>query len=193
MCTAIAVDALYTRFQNDSSVGVAYVYCNFRRQHEQKPIDLLASLLKQLIQGRPSAPQGIQGLYEKHQHKRTRPSIDEVSQALQSIIRDYSKTFIVVDALDECQITEGGRKRFLTELFTLQAKTAANLFITSRFIPEIEKEFDARSTKLEIRANDEDLLRYLDGHMLKLPSFVSRSADLQKEIKMAIVKAADGM
>jgi len=78
-------------------------------------------------------------------------------------------------------------------LFSLQTKTEINLFVTSRFIPEIEKEFNGRSTKLEIRATDEDLLKYLDQHILKLPSFVSRNADLQKEIKTAILKAVDGM
>jgi hypothetical protein len=191
--TAIVVNELYSKFQNDVSVGVSYVYCNFRRQHEQKPVDLLASLLKQLIQGLSSAPESIKRLYEQHRHKRTHPSIDEISQTLQSVVRDYSKAYIIVDALDECQVSDGGRKRFLAELFNLQAKSGANLFVTSRFIPEIEKEFGGKNTRLEIRANNEDLQRYFDGHLLKLPSCVSRSEDLQKEIITAIVKAVDGM
>jgi ankyrin repeat protein len=193
MSASIAVDELYAEFQNDASVGIAYIYCNFRRQQEQRPVDLIASLLKQLIQGLPSVPQAIQRLYEHYQHKRTRPSLDEISQALQSVVANYSKTFIVIDALDECQVSDGGRKRFLAELFNLQAKTATNLFVTSRFIPEIEKEFDGKSMPLEIRASDHDLHKYLDGHMLKLPSFVSRSAELQKEAKSAIIEAVDGM
>lgn len=193
MSTAIVVDELYTKFQNDPSVAIAYVYCDFRRQYEQKPIDLLASLLKQLIQGRPSVPQNIQQLYKLHQRTRTRPLIDEIMQALRSIIRDYSRIFIVVDAIDECQILDRGRKRLLAELLDLRVKTAVNLFATSRFIPEIEKGFDGKSTKLEIRASDEDLQKFLDGHILKLPSFVSGSTDLQREVKCAIIKAAHGM
>ena len=46
---------------------------------------------------------------------------------------------------------------------------------------------------LEIRASDYDLHKYLNGHMLKLPSFVSRSAELQKEVKSTIINAVDGM
>jgi hypothetical protein len=61
---AIIIQELYTKFRNNLSVGIAYIYCNFRRQHEQKPVDLLVSLLKQLIQGLPSAPQSIFRLYE---------------------------------------------------------------------------------------------------------------------------------
>ena len=41
--TSIVVDELTTRFGNDRIIGIAYVYCNFRRQHEQKADDLLAN------------------------------------------------------------------------------------------------------------------------------------------------------
>jgi hypothetical protein len=193
MSAAIIVDKLYAKFQNDASVGIVYTYCNFRRQQEQKPVDLLASLLKQLIQRLPSVPPSIQKLHENHQHKRTRPSLDEISQVLQSVVTNYSKIFIIIDALDECQVSDRGRKRFLAELFNLQTKNTTNLFVTSRFIPEIEKEFDGRSMPLEIRASDHDLHKYLDRHMLNLPSFISRSAELQKEMKNAIIKAVNGM
>ena len=191
--TAIVIDELNTKFQNDATVGIAYIYCDFRRNHEQKPIDLLMSLLKQLTQGLPSVPQSIQQLYEDHQYKRTRPSFDEISQVLQSIVHDYSKVFIVVDALDECKVSDGGRDQFMIELFSLQTTNMINLFVTSRFIPDIIKEFEARSTQKEIRASSDDLEKYLDGNIPKLPSFVSRNVDLQKEIKSAIITAVDGM
>ena len=77
-------------------------------------------------------------------------------------------------------------------MFNLQAKTGANLFATSRFIPDIEKEFDG-SPSLEIRASGEDVQRYLDSRMLQLPLFVSRSLQLQGEIKTNIINAVDGM
>lgn len=131
-------------------------------------------------------------LYKKHIQERTRPSIDVISQTLQSIVPNYSRTFIVIDALDECQVRDGEQKRFLAELFSLQTKTAINLFVTSRFIPKIENEFSG-SMKLEIRANEEDLSRYLDHHLQRLPSFVSRNKELQNDIKTTIVRAVDGM
>jgi hypothetical protein len=40
----------------------------------------------------------------------------------------YSRVFIIVDALDECQLSEGCRTTFLTEIFNLQAKSRANIF-----------------------------------------------------------------
>lgn len=190
--TSIVIDTLATTFQNDPGVGIAYLFCNFRRQQEQKPTDLLSSLLKQLIQRRSSLPQSITNLYERHHNGRTRPSLDELSRLLHSFVADYPKTFIIIDALDECQTSDGGRRRLLSEIFSLQVKTAASFFVTSRFIPEIKKEFEG-FTSIEIRASNDDVQSYLDGHMSQLPSCVSRSNDLQEEIKTEIIKAADGM
>ena len=193
MSTAIVIDELYTRFENDVDVGIGFVYCNFRRKQEQNPKNLMASLLKQLLQGLPSMPNSLLQLYERHMLKKSLPSLEEIIQALQSISSEFCRVFIIVDALDECQDLDGGHRTFLAELFTLQSKVAANIFATSRFIPEVEKEFEGRGAQLEIRANHEDLERYLDGHMMRLPSFVLRSPDLQNEIKDAIIKAVDGM
>jgi hypothetical protein len=188
MITSIIVEHLWTEFQNDIGIGIAYIYCNYRRQQEQKPVDLLESLLKQLVQKQHSMPETIKSLYERHNDIRTRPSLEEISEVLRSVVGNYSRVFIIIDALDECQ----NPRRLLSEIFSLQVKTEVNLFVTSRFIPVIMKEFE-RSMFLEIRASDEDVLRYLDGHMPQLPSIVYRNPRLQEEVKSTIVKAVDGM
>jgi len=189
--TSIVVGDLCERFQDDATIGIAFIYCNFKRQGEQKIDHLLTSLLKQLAQGQFSLPGSMKDLYDQHKEKRTRPSSDEISRTLQYVATMYSRVFIVVDALDECQVAEGCRAKFLLEVFNLQTKCGANFFATSRFIPEIIDKFDG-SISLEIRARDEDLRSYLDAHMSQLP-IVRRSPDLQEEVMTEIVKAVDGM
>jgi hypothetical protein len=137
-------------------------------------------------------PDPVKLLYDQHKRLRTRPSVDEISRALYAVTAVYSRAFIIVDALDECQVFNGCRAKFMSEIFKLQVKTGANLFATSRFIPDIEKDFEG-CPLLEIRASDKDVRRYLDGHMSRLPAFVGRNPDLQEEIKIDIVKAVDGM
>lgn len=46
---------------------------------------------------------------------------------------------------------------------------------------------------LEIRASDQDVKRYLDGHISQLPGYVLRNSELQDGIKSHIIKAVDGM
>jgi hypothetical protein len=108
------VNELTTRFGNDKSIGVIYLYCNFQRQDEQKAGDLLASLLRQLVQGRPSLPEDVKSLYDKQKDMYIRPSFDESLKALYSVTAIYSRAFIVIDALDECQASDGCRSRFLS-------------------------------------------------------------------------------
>ncbi|RYP44941.1 hypothetical protein DL768_008647 [Monosporascus sp. mg162] len=119
--TSIVVDELMARFGNDKGTGIAYIYCNFRRQDEQKVEDLFASLLKQLAQGRSSLPDSVKSLHDNYKAKRTRPPSADISVALQSLAAEYSRVFIIVDALDECQASDGCRMKLLSELFSFQA------------------------------------------------------------------------
>ncbi|KAB8304031.1 hypothetical protein EYC80_005377 [Monilinia laxa] len=140
--TSIVIEELTTRFNNDKSIGIAYLYCNFRRQHNQKVDDLLSSLLKQLAENQPSLPDAVRDLYIKHAKEHTRPSLAELSQTLQSVTAMSSKVFIIVDALDECQQNHNHETNFLSDLLSLQAKCQLNLFATSRYIPEINEKFN---------------------------------------------------
>ncbi|KAI9765361.1 MAG: hypothetical protein M1840_007441 [Geoglossum simile] len=190
--TAVVIGDLTTRFQNDPNIGIAYLYCNFRRHDEQKADDLLISLLKQLSQERPLLPDTVKDLYDQHKAKRTRPSFDDILRALHYVIATYLRVFIIVDALDECQTSDFCRTRFLSELFNLQTKQGTNILATSRFIPEIVDCFKG-TVLLEIRASREDVERYLEGHMEQLRPFIQQNNQLQEEIKTGISKAVDGM
>ena len=190
--TSIIVEYLTTHFRHDKSVGIAYLYCNFRRQHEQKPEDLITSLLKQLVQKLFPVPDSVKMLYNQHKDKGTRPPLDKFLKILESIIAKFSKVYIIIDALDECQLSGGCRPRFLSSILSLQARTGARLFATSRSIPDIEKTFK-NCLSLEILASDEDIQIYLNNHMSQLPTFVLSKPKLQEEIVTEIVKAVKGM
>lgn len=191
--TSVVIDYLFKKFRNEPNIGIAFIYCNFRRQQEQQPIDLfLCSMLKQLSQRLPSLPEYVIKLYKNHERDQTRPSLKEISMALRTAIIECSRTFIIIDALDEYEAAN--RTELLSEIFEIQETTNSNLFVTSRFIPDVEDRFTRRSAiVLEIQATPDDVQRYVDSNMHKLPSFVSHNPDLQDEIKSEIVKAVRGM
>ena len=188
--TSIVIDNLQEKFKADEDVGIAFLYCSHKRQQEQKFEDLMASLLKQLVQERHVLPDEVKRLYQRHVDKRTRPSIDEVMMVLRSAMTSYSRVFFVIDALDECENSH--RKQLLKELSKLQAQVQANVFATSRFLPDITTNFNGKMS-LEIRATEEDVRRYLENQTHRLPGCVSRDLALQKEITTQIIKAIDGM
>lgn len=162
---SIVVEHLSHEFQNRSDVGVAYVYCNYRQREAQKLEDLLASLLKQLIQCQSDiVHQSVTNLYDTHQRRRTRPSTAELSRALHSTVSGYSRVFIMVDALDGCQIDSAELEQLLKTLFELQSAVGANVFITSRHVPEIERRLRERSILLEIQASPKECGNILSSY-----------------------------
>lgn len=192
--SSIVVDHLNTNFENDAGVGIAYIYCSYQSQQKQEPEDLLMSLLKQLTQRRPSVPENVKSLYKHHKGKQTRPSFNEIVKTLHSTIQLYSRVFIIIDALDEYHVLNNeGLNRLLSEVFSLQDQTEVNLFATSRSISEISSQFDGCICK-EIRAQDDDILRYINGRIPKLlRSHISKYPHVQDTIRSDILRAIDGM
>ena len=153
---------------------------------------MVASLVRQTASARPSLPAALPQLYDKHFRKGTRPSLGEITQALHSIITEYSRVFVVVDALDECQTSDDCRGRLLATLFDLQARGGINLFATSREIPEISKKFAGKPSRT-IRASEHDIRRYLMGRVSELGAFVKEKKGLKDEIVTQIAGTVDGM
>jgi len=191
MIAAIAVDYLWKTFQKDN-IGVASVYCNYKAQESQTTTDLVAAILKQLVQERPSFGGPVAALYERHADRRTRPSLDELLTALNSVSSCYSKVYIVLDGLDECLDSDGTRSELLAKLRSLQTKIDISLMATSRFVPKVVQFFEG-FPMLEIRASDADVKQFVAGQMSQLPNCVRRNIDLQVEIQDWIVQAVDGM
>lgn len=189
---SIVVEDLTVRFHNDDSIGVVYIYYNFRRHYEQKAEDLFASVVKQLAQGCSALPDSIKSLYQIHKDKKTQPSTEELETAFKSIAGLYSKVFVIIDALDECQGDEGGRAKVVSAILGLQSVHQMNILVTSRFIPDITERFRGYEA-IEIRAAKQDVQAYIEGYIGELPSFIQENRELQHEVISSIADAVDGM
>lgn len=191
MIAAIAVDHLLKSVQS-RSIGVAYIYCNYKTKAEQDTSHMLAAILKQLVQAQPRSLEPVRKLVNQHQSRGTTPSVDELFGMLKDATTCYSTIYIVVDALDECQDNNGTRRQFLSRLEHIQAISDIRLMFTSRFIPEVVDRFQ-NATKLEVQASEEDVKRYIAGQLYRLPRCIQNDIALQGTIQDAIVQAAGGM
>jgi len=188
---SIVVDHLKASFPDDET-GHAFLYCIYKRQENQGVDNLLASLLGQLALWKKSRiPEVIREWYDQHvEGKKPGLSSDEIRVALGSIIRTYSQTFVIIDALDECK-TDQIRNKLLSEVYRLQNGSDVRLMVTFR--PNIEPEPPSSMTKLEIRAYKEDIEQYLSSRIYELRTVVRRSNELQRKIKDRISTLVDGM
>jgi Cdc6-like AAA superfamily ATPase len=190
--SSVIVDDLEHKFPDTATAAIIYVFFNYNRKDEQKMEHLLASLLKQLAQSQPTLPAAVGELYGRHKNKRTKPSSSEISTVLQSVALYKSRLYIVIDALDECQTSGRCRTEFLSEIFNLQRKADVNILATSRYVPEIQVAF-RDIPRIEIRANNDDVQRYLDSRISELASAVAINSELRETITSGIIKAVDGM
>lgn len=191
MMAAIAVDHLRNAVQT-RDVGVVCLYCNYKRQADQTTSNLVAAILNQLVQDRPSIAQPVSSLYDRHEVRRTRPTLEETLGALRSVLANYSKVYVVIDALDECPERDRTRSQLLELCRNLQGQTDLRLMATSRHIPDIVEEFKGMP-RVEVRASNADVKRYVEGEIDQLAKCVQRDDDLQELVKNKIVEAIDGM
>jgi Cdc6-like AAA superfamily ATPase len=191
MMAAITVHHLLQTVRSNT-IGVSYIYCNYKAQADQNTTILLATILKQLVRNRLSIADSVTRLYDLHATRKTRPSLEEIFNALQSVLTSYSTVYVIIDALDECTDKDGTRSQLLARLRDLQRKTDLRLMTTSRLIPDIVQEFDGMSI-LEIRASDADVQQFVAGQIYRLPKCIQRDKKLQGSVQDKIVEAVDGM
>ena len=110
------VDYLSSIYENNSNVGLAFIYCNYRKHNEQNIVNLVGTLLQHLLR-KKIANNGVigyevQNVYRQHLPRRTRPTLEELTALLFYELTTYQRTYIVIDALDECPEGDGTRKVF---------------------------------------------------------------------------------
>ena len=133
----------------------------------------------------------LKELYGKHSRPKTTPVLAECRQLLLSAVSCLPKTYVVIDALDQCA---GATRDILpTELRRLEPKIC--LFITSRhtFSGLCDPENDVQ---LELHANETDIKPYLDERIKTskvLQDYIDRDESFRDKITSGILAKAQGM
>jgi hypothetical protein len=192
MMSAITIDYLHRTVGWCDDIAVAYLFCSYKAQADQSASSLLTALLKQLVQSRPEIAALVTHIYDNHSKQNSRPSIDEIIRILLSICSNYTTVYVIVDALDECSDRDGTRGRLINTLRELQSRIDLRLFFTSRFIPETTQKFQS-DLRLEVRASEVDVRRFVAGQIPRLPNCIRDNDDLKRTVENEIVNAVDGM
>ncbi|OJJ39599.1 hypothetical protein ASPWEDRAFT_384790 [Aspergillus wentii DTO 134E9] len=116
-----------------------------------------------------------------------------IQYEFRALILRFKKTFIILDALDECSSTEGTLRESLGFLFSLQRSANVNILATSRFSEETASLFANGGVILEIQATDDDVRAYIDHRAAYFPPFVAKKPGLLTYIRDEIAKSSRGM
>lgn len=191
MLASLVIDRLQ-QIPGEENVVTAYIYCDYKRQDEQTPINLTASVTKQLLQHQDLIPENILKMYQHHQKMETRPTFEEVLEMTGSSMARLSRVYVILDALDELGNAGQVRQTLIGCLRPLQDLHHFNLMTTSRYIPSLALDFH-HPLCMDVRASPEDIRRYVEGHTSDLPKCVRENLGLQEDIATAIVESVEGM
>ncbi|CCD49686.1 hypothetical protein BofuT4_P093940.1 [Botrytis cinerea T4] len=184
------VDDLETRF-SASNVGIAFIYCNYAEKISIA--EYIASIIQQLIRQRYVIPDYVLDLYHKHRSMGTNINATEAVHLLHSLVSEFPRLYIVVDALDECEETKKTRTNLIRQLQNLPSN--AHLLLTSRRLGDIEEKL-SDYPHLEIRASDDDVRAYLEARIdteENILKFCKKDPTLRKTIIGKIAEKAHGM
>ena len=184
------IDDLITRHGEES---VAYMYCDYRDQTNQTVLNILGSLLRQLLITASYVPEAITTLLETIKKKDHRVELGDVSQMLKVLLPRLNRSFICLDALDELE----PRIRFQLLKALHTDFGTVHIFLTGR--PHIQVEVDmALQTQLEvmhITADQGDIRAYLT-HEIEEDMNINpddMNDQLKEEILETITSKACGM
>ena len=194
MMVAAIIEHLLKTMQTDT-VRVAYLYCNYKTQDVQSVSHYLGALLRQLIHDIEPTPKPVQELYDRRGRGNTNPTLEDLEKALQSVCKEFSRVYIVIDALDECDDMNGSHPPRMTLLSTvrkLQTGGPTKLLCTSRPLSKIGNFFKQDLTS-EISSPDSDIRLYVAYRLRELTGHVQQRRGVKAEIVRSIVNAAGGM
>ncbi|KAH0525919.1 hypothetical protein TsFJ059_009317 [Trichoderma semiorbis] len=178
--------------------GFAYFYCSRSDPDRRQTKYILRSYVSQLarVPNHPSMiEKNIYTLYLKAREEKRGLSIIECEVALIKLINFYSRTILVLDALDECEMD--AREALVRILHNLIHKGdgTVKVFIASRKETDIEEYLGPRNL-VEISAadNKEDIEKYVEEEVTKVSGiWRSVSAEVKELVKKTIGEKSDGM
>lgn len=173
--------------------GVAYIYFEYHERSQQKPVDVLGSLIKQLANQITHLPKDIEELHNRLGVTKEKPTLQHLQTILLATVKSFSQTFLVFDALDECdQKTQ--RTDILSLIHHLKGN-GINIFVAGRQYPEdIQLSFHG-STRIELSAKKEDIEIYIHQKIDENPraSRLVGQGEFRGRIISDLTDSANGM
>ncbi|KAJ4218988.1 hypothetical protein NW759_008144 [Fusarium solani] len=175
----------------DSDVAIAYVYCDYKDPATLSETNIWSSIVRQLVESCQQMPAEISSFREKYLEKRSLPTDEERISLVRALSRLFRKTYILVDALDECP--EENREAFIALAGQVQYFT--HLLITSRLNLDLTTSFQNLG-RINVRAHPSDVEVYLNSKMStskRMASFMAKDPSLRGDIIQSLLEKADGM
>ncbi|KAL7273442.1 hypothetical protein RUND412_003714 [Rhizina undulata] len=199
--TSFVIDTFESsRLNNDA---VLYFYCKHGEKERQDPLSILSTLVKQLsLLMSPEGsqlPQPVVSIFKKHDSKSGKLQLSESQELIASLAKNFVRTTIVIDALDECD--KELREELLIALKAIRKSSARvfKIYVTSHPANDIELKLEGvPNIYFHSSDNSGDIAAFVKAEIEKciLEKLLLRgdaTPDLKGSIIEKLTKGADGL
>ncbi|RPA76753.1 hypothetical protein BJ508DRAFT_213418, partial [Ascobolus immersus RN42] len=181
--------------QPGAGYAVAFVYCNYK-ELGLNLLTLLGNIIGQILSQVSDIQQIALNKLERFLPLMRAGQEEAYKSAFRSVSECFSRTFIIVDALDEFSEGDTDRERFIRILRSFCSVADVSILVTSRPIAAIEALFE-NDTRIEISASEADLAAFikerLSNSSRRLQRLTKDNETLQEQILQKVTKSAKGM
>ncbi|KAK5064961.1 hypothetical protein LTR84_000796 [Exophiala bonariae] len=188
---SIAIDHLHN-FTVQSNRRVVYFYFDYKLQSDQTPLNVIQTLLHQLLSKFTHVPAQAVELSQAIAKREELPGWDKLTSIFLKICNDTQDVFVVLDALDECDkvANRGPIVKFIQGIKASKAR----LMVTSRPYPADVTEVLGSCPQLLIEASDSDITAYVQDRIACNPQTARMIDDsLKDKIIHTITSRSGGM
>ncbi|KAF0328745.1 hypothetical protein GQ607_004157 [Colletotrichum asianum] len=177
--------------------AMAFFYCKRDEENRRKPRDILQSILRQLssdiISDKCKIHPRLRGLPDELERKGKTFDFFTCKDLIREIIEDYSRTFIILDALDECD--RESREELMTACDELiQGNANIRVFLSSRTDDDIRRHFQFRPViEIQTKDNEDDISRFVEDKLSRDRRWGNLKPRLRREIKQVFREKSQGM
>lgn len=189
---SLVVDELLSTLRGPS-VGIAYVYCDYRAQASQTLSLITANILRQLLAQQTNIPLSLRTVFERSRRDGFPATVSELTRGLRDVCLSFDKCFILIDAIDEFDVNDANRITDLLLSLDDLASRGVKVFITSRALPSNPR-LEQHASMVSISAHEADIKAYV-SQILREDANISELMDdqLRMEITNKLAIQAQGM
>ncbi|KAH6962195.1 hypothetical protein BKA56DRAFT_598467 [Ilyonectria sp. MPI-CAGE-AT-0026] len=180
-----------------SGQAMAYFYCKRDDETRRNPQGILRSFIRQIASishHDDMIHEAVQGLRNKLEKDKCGDlDIPTCQGILATLIRSYTSTTFILDALDECD--DEPCAELMTALQTLMEECSRlKLFISSRPDRDIQRYFGSQPLiKIQATDNQDDIRKYVQEKLSSDRRWEGVSLELQEEIQRELLERSNGM
>lgn len=176
-----------THTTTEQPTAVLYTYFSYNDYQGQTALNIMASLLRQLLSQLPIIPLEVESIYMCCSPNYSRPELSTLFRLFVSCMTKFSSVLVVFDGLDEC---EGAQLGEIVPLIRQITSLSIKVLITTRpHLAYIEQQL-GQTSNLTISAQTTDIKKYVQE---RLDNERKISPRLRESILEKVVGQADGM